>query len=1010
MRFFFDQRDFRLIQKVNELSQRDQQPQSLRALANPYLHPHGIKEMAANSDVRIANAAISLLHSIEAGQAPERLRALRSLQDEVIHSSQTVFRRNTARAMLAVMKDLVRSREGSAEQLRLAHDFHVVASGKPRTVRAMLRKYHLLEMNEEWNQAAFDDHVHDANTKGRKSPTHLVMDAWIKGIRYLTVIYYNHVRDEVATELLEAAEIMGVKVRISIERPTLLRNKYVRLIWIPRGFVGQKDFMNFLAQPQIREFMKDGNEISRYHHQFVFKLLEHFNEKHRISINSEFGIDLEKLDVEEFTAFVNAGQPSLLHMAEFIHKKLLERFKEKIAAMRSEMAHADGTRRGELQQLVKKMNLVDSVTVWERYLKPSVNPELPNPNVPSEDSDVPVQLNRSARELIDSLHGLFTGYRLTLNLSNLTTEDVLELLYEGRGRISHLEIFNLKDFANGKDQYWEEIDHLRHVINTGNIIGFKRLSYKLINRLTQNGGTDSLDRIEKLRLIQSDVGRLFAFYKGSPLSARIGSDSAGRSKNIHGMGLAILKTLPRRAQKEIKHSKNRSREVIPVHMSAAFRVTYQPPAVISHRNNGLLKLMRKISGLRGFGMQKCESWVIDNAKTQLSERGNVSTLGGLRDESGNNLSLVPKTPSGKEKHVPIRYLRTSISNSLKILLGFVPAFLTFLLTKDWWLLAYFGAFIWFGITSLRNILQSVLGGGGFRRSPLLRWNDHVSWGRIADSLMYTGFSVPLLDYLVKTLLLQHGFNMTASTNPYIVYSVIAAANGLYIASHNAIRGLPKGAIMGNLFRTVLSIPVAVVLNSTLGMILNLNHINDVASVLQNWAAVISKFASDIVAGFIEGTADRFVNLEQRLVDFTDKINQVIHCHSELEIKYPQKDIISLMEAPREFSKTLQADARELEKTVIINALDMLYFYMFLPRGRTVLKWYLCQIGKDDRQVLLRSQRILKNKKEVSQYIVDGLIGKNFTKGLAFYLQRADDYLIALKSMGDRAKRKNQNKI
>ena len=66
-----------------------------------------------------------------------------------------------------------------------------------------------------------------------------------------------------------------------------------------------------------------------------------------------------------------------------------------------------------------------------------------------------------------------------------------------------------------------------------------------------------------------------------------------------------------------------------------------------------------------------------------------------------------------------------------------PAFLTFALTKDWWVLAYLGAFIWFGITGLRNILQSVLGGGGFRRSRLLNWNDYISWTRITDSLLFT---------------------------------------------------------------------------------------------------------------------------------------------------------------------------------------------------------------------------------------------------------------------------------
>jgi hypothetical protein len=74
-----------------------------------------------------------------------------------------------------------------------------------------------------------------------------------------------------------------------------------------------------------------------------------------------------------------------------------------------------------------------------------------------------------------------------------------------------------------------------------------------------------------------------------------------------------------------------------------------------------------------------------------------------------------------------------------------------------------GAFIWFGITIFRNILQSVLGGGGFRRSPLLKWNDYVSWDRISDSLFFTGWSVPLLDLLVKTILLNNLFGINTTT-------------------------------------------------------------------------------------------------------------------------------------------------------------------------------------------------------------------------------------------------------
>ncbi len=134
------------------------------------------------------------------------------------------------------MKELLRSRDNELRQLKLAHDFRMVLTGNPRKVRAELARYHLLEMPEEWNQYAFDDHVHDANTKGRKSPTHLVMDAWIKGHRYLTVVYYNYVSPEVVEELIEASAILDVKVQVGIEMSARFRDKYIRFTWEPHGF------------------------------------------------------------------------------------------------------------------------------------------------------------------------------------------------------------------------------------------------------------------------------------------------------------------------------------------------------------------------------------------------------------------------------------------------------------------------------------------------------------------------------------------------------------------------------------------------------------------------------------------------------------------------------------------------------------------------------------------------------------------------------------------------------
>ena len=105
---------------------------------------------------------------------------LKTLHEEVLYSAQTPFRFNTSRVLIQLMKEIVRARGNEEEQLRLIHDFQKVAAGNPRIVRAFLSKFFLLEMPEEWNQKTMDDHVHDANTMGRKNSTYLVMDARVR--------------------------------------------------------------------------------------------------------------------------------------------------------------------------------------------------------------------------------------------------------------------------------------------------------------------------------------------------------------------------------------------------------------------------------------------------------------------------------------------------------------------------------------------------------------------------------------------------------------------------------------------------------------------------------------------------------------------------------------------------------------------------------------------------------------------------------------------------------------
>jgi hypothetical protein len=71
----------------------------------------------------------------------------------------------------------------------------------------------------------------------------------------------------------------------------------------------------------------------------------------------------------------------------------------------------------------------------------------------------------------------------------------------------------------------------------------------------------------------------------------IGSDSTGRSARLHGMGLAIQETLPRRARDEIRNSRaGDTRETIPLHMTACKTLTFVPAKASSRAGRLLQRL------------------------------------------------------------------------------------------------------------------------------------------------------------------------------------------------------------------------------------------------------------------------------------------------------------------------------------------------------------------------------------------------------------------------------------
>jgi len=962
-RFFYDRDDYNLLAEVDALKAADAagKKKYLRRLLDPYLHPRGIKELAAPRAIRLVYAMSRLLAP---GRSPEvieqRLAALAALRREVIEGSASPLPRNAARVLLQSLKDLVRSDGPLIERLSLAHDVIQALVGHPRFIRRRLRRYHLLEMPEVWNQAAFDHHVYDAGTKGRKNPTHLILDAWIKGIRQLQVVYYDRVPSAIARELVEAADIMDVDVRIGMDFPAVTADgKAVSLVWEPRGFASSDQFLAFLDQEPVKAFFGDYSDMSAWRRREVLARLEHFNQRERQELDVHLGVPCPPLSEESFLRMVGDGQPSLLHLAEFIHAAYLDA--RRVAA-------SAPNRNGAAWEDWSPEWLLD------RWRGDGFTPE----------GESPPAMRRSPAELARALAALPSGCRICLSLTGLALADVAEILADADGAITHLELFNLITYKTGRAPDLPAINEFRQALNHGDVIRIKHILKITLEKLESECGNAEdaaqerlATRVKRFQALLNQLPRLAKLYARAPLGARIGSHSTGRYRRLYGMGLAAIASLPRAAQRHVRAGNDPFREIVPVRARLVREISYEAaepaPTFWSALDYPL-----------GLGLATTSTWVVADTVNRLEPPGNLVTLG------GDYHPFASSRPSGfVEGWIT---LNSRLKMALKVAAGFLPAMLTFLFTQPAGLLAYGGAALWLGITAVRNVLQSMAAGGGWRRSDLLRWNRFVSWQRVADSLMYTGWSVPLLELGVRYGLLERGMGFTSANASIVVYAVLAMVNGVYIASHNWLRGFPRAAIVGNLFRSALSIPLALAVGSGVVWLLTGLGVAGAAAMVAAWSAVIAKLSSDLVAGLIEGYADRARHIRLRTDDYHVKFRQLFAHYSRLEMLFPSEDLLERLKSPKEFIQSVSREGGTLARILIINALDLMYFRFYQPQAPIAWRRAVERLTAEERLILLRSQSVLEKEKEVSRLFLDGLLGKHFAPALSFYLEHHHTYL------------------
>ncbi|MFN2342319.1 MAG: hypothetical protein ABR542_03080, partial [Desulfonatronovibrio sp.] len=717
---------------------------------------------------------------------------------------------------------------------------------------------------------------------------------------------------------------------------------------------------------------------------------------HLDQVNEKFGIKMERLKESTFISSVGPGQASIHHLGRYIQECIA-------VSAGAGIDHDYGLQPvgagnfGADQKFKSSFSIPDIYDIIEDYLRPSKNPELKDPE---DGEELPELLALSSHELASKLKSLHSNSDITLNLCDLRVEDVIELLYDCKGKITHLELLNLKNQVLGREFDKEKIIKLQTAINAGNVIKLKKYLSRTLENTSDKDNLDK-ERQNKLTEILCDIQDLQGFYKDNPLKSCIGSDSTGRSKRLYGMGLVLTESLPKRAQKELLRLENDSHTNVGIGLKSFARHTYIPVSRTGPFLSWINKGLSSIPLIKRFTFRKATDWEIKEYFPAAGKKSNIYTMGGIPDNTSRKSSLDTDQEHTSKPSISPKYINTKIKIAAKITLGFIPAFLTFFLSQDWWLLAYFGAIIWFAITGIRNVIQSVLGCGGINRPSLVRWNSYVSWDRLADSLMYTGFSVPLLDFLIKTMFLDQSLHMTVSSNPVIVYTVISLVNGVYLSSHNFFRGLPRAAIIGNFFRSILAIPLALAFNWMAGGALTLMGVLAVDIILQQWAAIISKLASDTVAGIIEGLADRAQFVRRRVFDYKSKFNHLFNTYAQLELLFPLDDVLCLLESTKNLMQTIEYEKRDMVNIIIVNALDLMYFWMYQPRARSVHKQLFRRMTREERKVILLSQHVLFREKQISRLILEGLVGKNFSKALSFYLDHWKEYLEELEYMAEK---------
>jgi len=782
-----------------------------------FSHPGGFIREFGKRRLSIAAAYIKIARDHSPSRFEERLAALKMLIEQSLHAKTINMPLNTARVQIALMKAAVKAQGNKRKQMEALADFGLASFGHEAVIRRFLNELQLVEVPEDDKplcelDMGWDDHVHDFLSEGRKTPTQVLLDAFVKGLSRLTLVYSNIDEKKMIQEALEAGAILGIKVNIGIEFSVGKSGGRRHYMYIPPHSNDVKAFFTFFEERAkiFAPFLEGLRTNSANRRKTMAAAIERFNTVQRSKLNEKIPTDspgfFPTLTVEELDKIVACGQASRVHIGELLFLKFKEVFHKRVLSLKAQVLAAEERYKKGIYSEWELKNITSQYQITREQFE-TMTPDtlrttyMDNRDVVDYDSEFPDEI-----PILDTLSSQ-EGKIVLIHPLEIGPKEAMTHVLRQVTRITHLETLNLRDSATR---------------NPNDLIIFNKFIY-ILNNLPESDLLNFLEQHEVTGLDKATILQGKKAVENRGLVPVCGSDSTGRDPTIPGMGFIRINSIPDSIRNRfLEHH-------------------YKIPRPIADL---IIREGRKTTEPTPIGS---ESDVVCMGKIGKPFRNYVG------DES--DIEFVAPLQF-------LTYLNPAIKELIRIAVGYLVAFYAFyqIDPEHFEVMALMFASIWFGITFFRNFFVDLIAASGFHiKSWALR---NVNFDNISQSLFWTGFSVPILG-IVKFYYDAH-CPLAKDTMAFEAakFFFLCISNGLYITAHNRLRNFDRKVIRANFFRTVLAWPFATLFSP-------IGNFFEILSIVQ------TKFWSDVVAGIIEGSGkyrQRFILRKRDLSELLPRLN------------------------------------------------------------------------------------------------------------------------------------------